>query len=776
MPRIPQGEFDQNPSTRVGVNQAPTLPSGLDHLTKGLSAIAGAAAELQDQSERTDAYSYANKVKQDYLQKKINYVSALDSADGNGMADYIDPTDTNPDISKRKRIQRPVQEMYMDMVKSYEDQKKQASSLQRGDIAHDLMRQYVGDDLMQLQMQTNKHINRVREKEVQTNLNDNLELHLSTFAELATDPTASPEQISLGLSHMHNKLQREIGTVSNILGTAQTKDVHKLLDRAYSQYANQIISTGVTGSTVMAAEGMINKIKDPSQKTLASIRLQNIRKATGEVKTITTLNTAKDMTQTLVNTPVLNNQDYAKVVIAAKNTLNAYIDPKYSTVTDQDKNSAAAELFSTALAKRTLQENAETSLAFLNAPSLDVDEAIPVGLRAPSGDSASVHGPKTKALLDNIEKEMEASGISGMINNPELTKSVRDMTLQKMKALHGTMKDDVADIVSGKYPALAGREKYEKIHQVANAQLFGDPSLVGKKERTEFQSMYKSEMAKDPMAALGLLNQKLSQAGDAYEGEGSYKRAMAIDLADKDQSLAYLIPMADADPVTQYKMVQDASQYKRMIDETDVNQSHMQENFEVHKNKVPALAQLMRTNPSMYDGIKQAIFNSASTRIKSKSDVDSAMQAAISEMSGLYSSKSVGGSSFFAVNRPAKNFNKENPTVIERGITKATALPQLTPADKLAILEKYNPKVLPRRKDGSVVAPPSDKVDWYLQRLVTIEPDGRYPNMHNVKINGASLSIKGKLLKISADDILKYGQETSQDIKNSYMPNAAPRK
>ena len=955
MPRIPQGEFDQNPSTRVGGANLRQMPDPVDAVGKAMSNLTGAMAQLQDQSERTEAYSTANQVKQDYLNKKVQYMSALESANGSGMADFFDPTDNNPDVTKRKRIQRPVNEMYQEMVASYEDQKKGVEKLARGDIAGDLMRQYVGDDLIQLQMSTNKHINRVREKEVEKSSLQNFEQNLLDFSTTATDPNATPEQIEIGISHMNNRIKRELGVVSSVLGDQKTAEVQQLLDREYTKQANQILSTGITTNTVAAAESLISRIGDAGQKSLAMTRLENTRRATGEVKNNTLINTTKDMNQTIATSPILKNEDYAKAATSVKHTMNMFIDPKYSTLKEADKHKAATDLTSTMVAKRMLQEMVDVDMQFLFNPAKDVIEGVAPapadgnwnevyrgnrgvaggGITSEKGikgsdelfslikgeegfrskdykdqgggkgvttngygntdpkylgkdltkdqaetimrervgvaekelsgavtnknlnqnqmnvlldmhynlgignmqsfievvnsgtpeqieqslkqytkatkrdeDGNPVLGPdgqpeliemgglvkrtaarlemwrkpatgvafqsatRTDQLKDTIGKELEASGLAGILGNSGLTETVKQQVVDKMRAMHSTMKDSLPDLVVANNPSIQGREKFEKIHQIAGAQGFGDPSLVGKKEIQEFKAVFTSTMAKDPMGALTFFNQKIEQGGSAYEGDASYKRALAIDLADKDSNLAYLIPLADADYQTQAKMISNASAYKKVIEETDVTPNDMQMNFEVNKHQMAALAPLMKSNPSMYDGIKQAIMHSAATRIQSKSDVNSAMKDAVSEMSSLYTSHSTSGSTFFAVNRSTKNFAQENPRIIDHGIQQATALPQLTDAEKFSILQQYNNKPLARREDGTFVQPPREKMDWLLQRLVTIEPDGRFPNMHVAKINGVPLDINNKLMKFSADDILKYGQEKQESIKQKYSSTA----
>jgi hypothetical protein len=752
MPRIPQSEFDTNPSTRVGAPSARLAPDALNNVGKELGNLAKAAALLQDQSERTEAYDYANRVKQDYLHKKASYAAALETVNGSGVADYFDPTDSNPDISKRRRIQRPIHEMYQEMVGSYEESKKGLNNVTRSDIAGDLMRGYVGDDLIQLQLNTNKHINQVREKETKARYNENMELNVLNFAETAMAPDATPEAIMLGMQQMKNKMARERGYIGNVLGGEEAANLQKLEDRTYAQFAASIFSSGVNNNTIAASEGLVKMIRDPSTRGLAMTRIENAKKAAAEVKAITALNSTIDTEQTLVAAPALTIENKVKAVAIAKNLANAYIDPKYTPgLTDEMRNEKVVSLLSTTFAKDILQNNLE------DPEFVDAVDSLASGSRAPSGDI--ITDAKRAKLDQQIAQELEASGVGSIMGNKEgIIAAVRTRTLDKMRSLRSTMQDHVADIVEAKYPNLQGREKVEKIHQIAAAQGFGDPVLVSKKQQGQFKAAFQTEMAKDPVSALNVLNQELFKAGEAYEGEGSY--------------MAFVIPLADAEYTQQIDMIRDAAAYKQVIENTDVTQNDFKTNFGLYEGRIPALQSLLKSNPSVDAGVKQAIINRAAAKVGSsgKSAINGAMEEAIEDMKGLYTSIDHGRSTLLGVNRTSKNYGKVSKMAIEKGTDKVLSLPNLSYQEKEDLFRRQFPQLIGKKENGEWnPTPPEDKLNWWLQRELKVEPDGRFPGVHVVKTNnGAIVHMKGRVVKYSMDDIVKYGEEEREKTLKSF--------
>jgi hypothetical protein len=754
MPRIPEADFGITPSNRVGGINAPAPNTTTSQALAQTANLTHAMAQLQDQSERTDAYAYANEAKRRHLNRKIQYAAALQSVNGDGMTDYIDPTDTNPDVSKRKRIQRPIQEMYKEMVDGYEEDKQNSQKLQRGDIAQELMRGYVGDDLIQTNLQTNKHINRVRTQETTQRVSENLELHLSNYVNHAVSPDATKESINLYALKTRNAISRELGTVGNVIGRKGVEDFNKLTDRALATAASQIISAGVSDNTVHAADQFVARIRDPGQRQAATMRLENLKKSTTTVANLTLLNSNKDIKAHVDTIPALDDITYAKGMENVKHTLGMYTNDKYSMVTDEHKFASASDLASTLLSKRWMQQNVGNDMTFLNA-TLN-------GSRAPSAiDKAEKeNGMKLDDLRKSLNQEMDAAGITGMFKgNEALRNSVTEMAIAKMRTQQATIGDNLVEIIKANKPGLVGRPFVEEVMHAANAQGAGDVPLVGKKERVAFQQNFDEALVKDPGNALDLFNQQLANAGTAFEGEASYRRRMAQDLVSKNPKYSYLAAVADADPVTQFEMVKSAAKYQSVLKEVpEVSDATFQEAF-VSSEFRSGIQSLRDSSPVMYEGIKQAIFHDAANYVKSKGDVKGAVEKATEKMKGLYTSISAvdGSSSILALNR-GTDFSKAKAQ-LSAGALHAVQLPWMSREEKIDILERYGKRgVLDYNGKAGAVSTPDHAIDFHLRNLVTIQPDGAYPNMHVLKIGDAPISKKdGTRIKISAQQILEYG-------------------
>jgi hypothetical protein len=760
MPRIPQGEFDTNPSTRVGTPNVQMAPSAGVGAAKAATGLVGAMAVLQDQTERTEAYQVANDAKNKYLQQKATYEAALETVNGKGEVDYFDPNDPEPDINKRRRIKRPASEMYKEMVDSYEESKKEMSNIARPDIAQELARQYVGDDLIQTQMRTNKFINREREKETSRTLQENTEMQILDFTTKTTQEGITDDQIGMYAAQLNNKINREFAAAGSILGAEQIAEHQKLKDRLYSSAAQQIISHGVTNATVKAADTVVSKIKDPSMRSLAQTRLEITKKSTAESKSLTTLNQASGLEQAINAAPAMTDQDYVKTVNTVKQTLGIYTDPKYNAVvTPEMVKKQAGSTLSTAMASRQSLELMDVDMSFLANPALDVEES---NNRTPAGIAGE--GPKMQQLKRHIAQEIEASGLSKMMGGDSaFVNDIVNQTVEKMKSRRTSMRDNLADMVSAKYPNVTSQEKLIKIQQIADTNALGEVSFVGQKERAAFKQQYETLVANDPTSALNFFNQKMSAAGESIEGKGSFKRAMAIDLAGKDANMAYLIPMADANPVQQDQMVRDAAIYKKVIEETDASKNSFNETFNGKKHKIPALNALFRSSPSLYDGVKQMIQHRAASILHDKGggkdNLPEAMDQAIEEAGSLYTSVSTGTSSLIALNR-SKNYNN-SAEVLKEGLEVTKTMPHFTKTQKLDILNRYKPKIAGKLQFNENT--PDSSLDLILQHSVHIEPHGKYPNVHVFKMDDAVLADKdGETFTIDVDKIEEFGSKSKK--------------
>lgn len=406
MPRIPQSEFDTNPSTRVAAPNFQLAADPMDNMIKSVSNLVGAAAQLRDQTERTEAYDYANKAKETYLQKKIQYAAALETVDGTGTANYFDPTDTNPDITKRRRVTRPISELQAEMIDSYEEQKRGLSKITRGDIAGDLMRTYVGDDLVQLQMRTDKHINQVREKETRKRLNDNMELNVIEFGEVALDETASGEDIELGLAQLDRRIKSELIHAGPVVGDQGVKEYNTIKDKTYGQVAMRLISHRVDNNTVKAAEGIMNRISDPMERDLARMRIEKQKKTTATVTAMSVFSEAENFKATLSNKNGITPEDKMKSALIARKVAGLYIDAQYTPGFDPEKQKKlAVEVIGAAYGKDILQKNMTSNLQWLD--KLPAEFKFTPGTKFTSGNSAGGVKPSEEFVSKLKSEKME---------------------------------------------------------------------------------------------------------------------------------------------------------------------------------------------------------------------------------------------------------------------------------------------------------------------------------------------------------------------------------
>jgi hypothetical protein len=61
---------------------------------------------------------------------------------------------------------------------------------------------------------------------------------------------------------------------------------------------------------------------------------------------------------------------------------------------------------------------------------------------------------------------------------------------------------------------------------------------------------------------------------------------------------------------------------------------------------------------------------------------------------------------------------------------------------------------------------PESDLEMHLRHMVNIKPDPRYPNMHYFTINGGRLTLNQEEIKISAEQLLSFGQEKIAKEKN----------
>lgn len=748
MPRIPQGQFRDTSNNEVPRGQARIPDSGVGAVLQASTGLMGAMAQLQDQTERTEAFTYANNVKQKFLGKKAVYEEALKTTNGQGVANYFDPTDQNPDISKRRRITRPLGELYKEMVDEYEEDKK-GNTLTRGDIASEIMQNQVGDQLINMQMDANKHINRVRETEVRSQINDDMVLGFENTVTMATQPDASPTLVAASIAKLKNSATRQLAMSGDVLGVKGVEEVNKLYDRSAGAAARQIISSGVSATTVSAADAFVKSIRDPKQRLAAAVSLENVKKSTSTITNRTLANKAVDMGRAVNASTILDDSSYQQVAQHAGSLFNAFIDPKYSSVKREEMDKAGVDLVSTALAKRLMQDNLYNALDFLDDGEIEG--------RSPSGDASKK--TSRQEFEDRIATEIEASGLKGMMRGDEgLAASVRDMAMQKVRQNRTGLQDNLFSMIKSQNPDMKGRELMEKFKLAAETHRLGDPKLMGSREAKVFQQQMIEQVTVDPMGAMNLMNQHLMDAGDSYEGEDSYRLRMAGDMVGKNPKLAFVLPASIMDVPDQYQMMEDASRYTTRLKEAGASSGELHSAFASTQIRT-GLLELEGSNPIMYEGIKQAVLHEAARSIRSKSDVKSAVQDVAKKYQEKFQVIKVAeGSHIMAFSRGGgTNYNtSEAKTNLKKGAEFSRTMPQLNRAQKIELIDSYvGGRGL--TKIGTNVTTPDEHIDFLLKAAVKLRPDGKYPNEQEYTINGVPIAIKGKIQKVSSEDIMNYG-------------------
>lgn len=762
MPRIPQAEFNTTPSVNVGAANIRQESSAGAEFGQALVNVTGAMAKLQDQEERTQAYSAANELKRKYHTEKIQYETALKNADGNGNYNYIDPLDNNPDVSKRRKFSGNIADKFKELKGFYEEGLNSIRGMPREDIANELIQQYVGDDLINTNIRTNQYINRRKEKEVTDTAIENMQIQFSGITQAVSDGE-NPEVVAGMARQINQRLRQEAVTLRPVVGDEAYTQIEKARDRYAATTANEMIRNGVTESTVFAADQMIKSINNPLQRQLAQNNLERTKKATVTVKNTALLNSALDVTQKVSSQPTVNDADYLKIVEMAKNVKGMYVNESYGGVTREQANQASERLMSTTLAKRMLQDNLTTNLQFLSDPEnvLVVQNQGEDGSRMPSGNQ---EGDDMKALRAQISAEVENSGLAKVsgIDKDALV----NQTIQNMRLMYGDTRRYIADMVQESSPDVTGRERIEKISLIAEQNGFGDVPLMSKEDIKIFKQDFTSNLAKDPRQALQMFNRNLANGGEAFAGEKSYRRAIAIDLADKDPKLAFIIPMADADPDTQVRMIQNAGKFDIALSEykDKLTMNKLVEQF--NSLNVSNLVNLKDT--SMYDGLKQAMIQDAAVRVadsRGSLSLKSAMKESEEYFNKQYSivSSRDGRSSVMGLSRSGAVSYAGKEPFMGLGMEKVTTLPNLSKAEKIKILDS-NAATRGRFTENT----PDDHLNFILSRTLTVQPDSRWPNMNTVMMGNRRITdSSGKVIRYSTDDIIKEGEKANKERDKS---------
>jgi hypothetical protein len=760
MPRIPESQFNTAASTRVGeANIQQDTGGGLSNLTKAVSGLTGVFAQLQDQSERTEAYNKANNVKQEYQKQKALYENALQNVDPDGNFSAVDPFDNNPDPTKRKTYSGHISEEFGKLKEIYDRGKNESSGITRSDIAGELLDQYVGEDLMNVNLKTNRHINKVREGAVKQKTVDNINLEMGKIFDALSVGNYSPDTVRAMVAKADSNITKNIALMSPVLGYEGVTNTTKLKDQSYANSANQIIQMNMNNSTVAAAEMMINKISDPSRKNLAKMQLERTKKTTATVKAMTALNNSKSVEQNLADTPVVSPDEAIKVGNTLQSLNNVYIDPKYSSITREQVDTRVDSLATSFLTKTMFQVYSEESLDFLS-----FSDRVPAATGEPMEESAQIAKAQMDRLRETVSQKLDDTGFGTKLT-PERKTALIDMTVEKMKLGMADFGRKLPDIIRNNNPNIQGRELFEKIALAGYEHSVRVP-FVSEKQAAGFKKGFQTAMAKDSTEALMMFESTMAQAGDLASGEDSYRRALAIDLAGKDPKMSFIIPMAEATPLMKERMIETARNYSNILKENkELSETKLQQAFGnvAGDNFLSGLRAAQDT--SLYQGIKQtALHLAADIAFRENTTPDNAMKKALDELKTQYASAQTtdGRASIVAVNTPVFNFSDKQKE-LQRGLNKAITMPMLSREEKLDLLRR-NPTTASALSDKIS----DDNLNFLLKATIKIKPDPRFPNMHTFHFGDTALPITRKnreVIKLSAEDVVSYGTISKETKK-----------
>lgn len=773
MPRIPQAAFDTNPTGRVEAARVNTAPTGEDRLANAAINLTGAVAQLQDQQERTDAFSAANQIKNSYLQQKMHYAQALESVKGDGSYSYTDPTDDNPDVAKRRVISgKNINDEYKKLHATYEQGMQTADSLNRGDIAKELIGQYVGDDLYQLKLNTNKQIFKKKQKETTDSVIQNSELMFNNLLNNFTSETPDPVMTDAKVTQAVVALKREAQQSKPILGDANYKKVQTYHDNLYKQYANEIIKTGVNESTMAAADKLLGNISSPVQREIAKSGLERTKKIHSTVTIQANQNRMATIIGEINKAPVLDGLKLQEAIQVATVLKNSYVDPRYTSITKEQIDAQYTDAVSQLIAKRVSQESImDSTLRKLVEPSPGdkfTGEALGntdyVTQRADTGRSPGntdfaneqaakwgVHEldhqqvaecidendnwesckpgePPKQANVEDLDKKLRAR-IEDSIESTQLKDALGDLkarvvetTMSTVKQKFADARNNIADIVDASNPRATPAERITLIKQAALAMNAGEPSYVSKKQAAQFMQDFDVNMNQGADKALMHINHVLAPIGGPDAGPQSTKRAVMIDIVRGNEKLNYLVPLADMPPSRQLELLTAASQYKQNLSQTGLKASDVKaavagkldENF----RNIP---------PQLRDGVHQNLINETVRLTAEGSSVADAASTAISRFNKDYMMlKPTDSDTQLMLKDEAGTEYAKYKEELKEAATSITTLPDLSQEEKKKILSRYQGGI-----DTSKLS--SDTVDFYMQKILKLVPSERYPNVHVIR-------------------------------------------
>lgn len=733
MPRIPQGSFNARPSSRVGTPTVTTATGGgVEAAAEAAKNLTKAMATLQDQTERTEAYNKANSIHREYEQKKVQYETALKSVRPDGSFSYIDPLDDNPEMDKRRKVEGNINEAYQGLKRFYEKGQSEIGELTRSDIGNELLQQYVGDDLIKTRLRTNKEMIRQRGNEATKHFMKNQGLILNNILNDVSEGATS-EVINLQIKKAKNFAMREIAQLQSMKSPEDIEKMKSLVDRQFAAAAGEIIKSKATQQSMDAADAMLGVISDPVTRDSAKRALERKKEAVVLSQNFTTMREAKSAMIQIRNMSHMDEATYQSVTQLATNVKNMYLNPKYSSMDREQVELAGADLMSLAVAKRTIQQNYDTNLEFLAERDIATDGPLT---------------PEQASILHEVEKEVTASGLAKLMGaSPEYKKAMDSMVRNKMADMFSDFRRNVPEVVAAENPHLQGEALFDKIQKVNEAQGFGDTPLAPKKSISKFQKDFESNLATNPK------NASMHFMGTVMQGGTEYSRALAIDLVNTKDNLAFLVAAADVPPHEADRIIHDASKAKINKIDKGITTGNLKKAWKnLSKGDFAAFSK-----SRLYQGYVQAIWNRAAAEAEDVDDIPDEMEKAAKSFKDQYTIQHSGSgdSAVIAINGyDGVNYStSEAKRNLSKGMTESIRLEEFSAAQRKYIIKNYikSPKWNEFDDEGQ---------KWILERSLTLKPSDRWKNKVEVWYGNKPVTYneKGEVLEFTTKQIHDSGK------------------
>lgn len=537
MPRIPEGQFNTTPSTRVGAQRIQTpQATGLDRAVKVASGLTQAMAKLQDQTERTDAFNAANDARKEYETKRSHILTAMEAMDDKGNFRYEDPLSdpNNPTV-----IEGNIREELDKVNKDFSASQLKLGDLERSDIAMDLHQQYVGDDLNKLRIKAGKQMYREKKKKLTQGTLDVIDLSMTNSLEAATSDM-SPELVVATVTENINRLDRTLASNTRSFDKEDVDRIKKHRDQMIEQTASSILTHKFDANSSKVVDQLLNRISDPFEKKQAQIQMEAKKKQAQERSDSLIASGVMTDMQKLEAKEYHDPKELAKFKAKIDKYDNAFYDPKYSSIDPKDRaeliNGLKGKFFSTYVMQNGTDDSVD-NLSSLEQAAAKTLEIINEG-RSPNSVEMEEIKAKTDQFNTFLERQWKRAGIKGVSKEDKL--QMFQLAKNNVVDNYSSLNRKTVETHVAKYPNQPKSERYASIEAKNAAMATGEPLYATEKENKSFKKEFTQYLKDvDPDKAFSEFAMEMEEAG--YK----YSRAVAQDLVKGNPKLEPYVAIAD---------------------------------------------------------------------------------------------------------------------------------------------------------------------------------------------------------------------------------------